>query len=93
MTNQSIKPLTETETAILNFWSEYIRTQVVEPVRPALIYYLMTEMLIRHNLQLQGWQRPARPSEHAVMSIGATSGALSKRRQKWQRIWLDLKKI
>ena len=84
--------LTSAEKAILYFWHGYIRACSVTSVRPSLVYYLMTEMLIEYNMQLPDDKRPERPVENAVMRIGTTSGALSKWRKKWQTTWLNLKK-
>jgi len=86
------EPLTLTELDILYAWYRYIRTKRVEPVRPTLVYYLMTEMLIEYKQQLPDDIRLHRPSEDAVMTIGATSGALSKWRQKWKSMWEKLQK-
>ena len=82
--------LSSAERAVLNFWYGYIRTCFVTSIRPMLVYYLMTEMFIEYNQQLPEKKRPARPSEDAVMRIGATSGSLSKWRKKWQKIWLNV---
>ena len=87
---KSMTHLSSAEMAILNFWYGYIRTNSVTSVRPMLVYYLMTEMLIENNQQLPDKRRPARPSEDAVMRIGATSGALSKWRRKWQKTWWNV---
>lgn len=79
--------LSPAEKAILQFWRDFIRTHSDKSVRPMLLYYLMTEMLIKYTTQLP--DRP-RPSEDAVISIGTTSGSLSKWRKKWHKIWLNL---
>ena len=82
--------LSSAEMAVLNFWYGYIRLHAVESIRPMLVFYLMTEMLIEYNQQLPDKRRPVRPSEDAVMRIGATSGSLSKWRRKWLKIWLNV---
>lgn len=83
--------LSEAEMAIFYFWREYIRSHSSHSVRPSLLFYLMAEELIDYYNQLPDNQRPPRPSEYALMGIGTTSGALSKWRAKWHKIWLSMK--
>ena len=83
--------LSEAERAIFCFWRDYIRSHPNHFVRPALLYYLMAEELIEYFYLLPEGKRPQRPSEYALMDIGTTSGALSKWRAKWHKIWLSMK--
>ena len=83
--------LSEAEKVLLAFWCLFVRIASDKLIRPTLLYYLMTEVLIAHYEQLPEKKRPPRPSEKAVNQIGTTSGALSKWRKKWQRrIWQSL---
>lgn len=83
--------LTEAEMAIFYFWRDYIRSHSNRSVRSSLLFYLMVEEVIAYYHQLPDDKRPPRPSEYALMDIGATSGALSKWRAKWHKIWLSMK--
>ena len=85
--------LSSAEKALLCLWQQLIRTKGDKTVRPTLLFYLMVEILIDYLNNLPDDVRPQRPSEKALNMIGATSGALSKWRKKWQKIWFVYKKI
>ena len=82
--------LSEAEEAVFCFWREYIRSNSRYSIRPTLLYYLMTEELISFYQHLPDPKRPKRPSETALNDIGTTSGALSKWRSKWYKVWFSL---
>ena len=86
-----MEKLSEAELAILRFWRGFIHTESDKSVRPVLLYYLMTEMLIEYTGNLPKKKRPSRPVEAALNSIGCYEGTLSKWRKKWFRVWLELK--
>lgn len=86
-------PLSKTERDFIKFWKGYLLVNKhIEYVRPVLIFYLMTEMLIKRTNQLPEKIRPARPTEDALFTIGATSGGLCKWRKKWKSIWESIEK-
>lgn len=79
--------LSQTEMDFILYWETYMRTHRVESFRPVLVFYLMTEMLIQHTKHLPDKERPSRPTEDAMFTIGATSGGLCKWRKRWKFIW------
>lgn len=86
-----MEKLSEAEMAILRFWRGFIRTKCDKSVRPVMLYYLMAEMLVEYTGNLPEKERPKRPVEYALNSIGCYEGTLSKWRKKWFRVWLELK--
>jgi len=86
-----MEKLSEAELAILNLWRSIIRTKCDKSVRPVMLYYLMTEMLIEYIGSLPKDERPNRPVEYALNSIGCYEGTFSKWRKKWFRIWIGYK--
>ena len=85
--------LSEAEMAILNAWCQTIRTTIDLSVRHALLQYLMTEILIDYYQRLPDDMRPDRPTEKALIAIGSSSGRLSERRDKWQKLWDNICKF
>ena len=89
-----MEPLTKTEMDFIKFWKEYLQiNKHIESVRPVLIFYLMTEMLIKRTYELPKETRPSRPTEDAIFTIGATSGGLCKWRKKWKSIWERIENV
>lgn len=86
-----MEKLSEAELAILRFWRGYIRTKCDKSVRPVLLYYLMAEMLIEYTGKLPEKERPHRPVEAALNSIGCYEGTFSKWRKKWLSVWIGYK--
>lgn len=84
--------LSEAEEAILKFWRGYIRTKGDKSVRPVMLYYLMAEMLVEYTGNLPKKERPNRPVESALNSIGCYEGTFSKWRKKWLKVWLGMPK-
>ena len=84
--------LSYAEKTLLCFWQQLIRTKGDKTIRPSLLFYLMVEILIDYLNNLPDDVRPQRPSEKALNMIGTTSGALSKWRKKWQKIWFVFQK-
>ena len=82
--------LTPAEEAVLCVWKDYIRTHSDFTIRRSFLFYLMVETLIAYYTSLPDDQRPQRPSEAAINDMDTTSGALSKWRKKWQKIWFEL---
>ena len=88
-----MEKLSEAEMALIFKWCEIIRTKTELSVRPTLMHYLMTEILIDYLQQLPDGVRPGSPTERVLGSIGTDSGTLSRRRTKWQKTWNNLKKM
>ena len=89
-----MEQLSEAEMAILNVWCQIIRTHKDLTVRPSLLHYLMTEILINYYQRLPDDERLERPTEKALIAIGTDSGRLSRRRDKWQeKIWDNVSKF
>ncbi len=83
--------LTPAEKAVFDLWRSYVRTKSNFLIRPMLLYYCMVEELIDYYTNQPDGKRPQRPSETALNDIGTTSGALSKWRKKWQKIWFSIR--
>lgn len=86
-----MEKLSEAELAILRFWRGFIHTESDKSVRPVLLYYLMAEMLVEYTGNLPEKERPKRPVEYALNSIGCYEGTFSKWRKKWFIVWIGYK--